>query len=114
MRFEKQKLAKMIDEIASYCLLKGASKLKIDLTTENDRHLIHVEAQNVHISEQDFKNMQKKISSHREVEIEEFFWSLAGDSLTQDELSLVASMTDQAEATLKDHVLTIRLLRLIK
>lgn len=114
MRFEKKKLAKLIDEIASYCLSKGACSLTIDLKTEEDRHLIHVEAKGVSISARELKQVQEHISSHREVEMEEYYWSLVGDSVTQDELTLVASMTDVANATLEGDLLKIELMRLIK
>lgn len=114
MRFEKKKLAKMIDELSSYCLNKGATSLTINLESKEDRHLIELEARGVHIPDKEFLNMKSNISSHREVEMEEYCWALAGDSLTQDELCLVASMTDQAEASLTEDRLSIRLVRMIK
>lgn len=113
MRFEKKKITKMIDELSSYCLNKGATDIMIHLKKEPDRYLIDVRAEGVTVSERDFENMRKKIKSHREVEMEEYAWSLAGESLTTDELALVASMTDHADATLENQVLTINLVRLI-
>lgn len=114
MRFEKKKLAKMIDELSSYCLEKDAQTIKIELINRPDRHLIHVHAEGVKIAPKEFDNMHQRIRACREVEMEEYYWSLVGDCVTQDELSLVACMTDEAVASLEEDVLEIKLVRLIR
>lgn len=114
MRFEKKKLAKMIDELSSYCLAHDARTIKIELINRSDKHLLNLYAEGIKLSEKEFKSMSNKIKADREVEMEEYYWSLVGDCVTQDELSLVASMTDEAVAEMEGDVLQVKLVRLIR
>ena len=114
MRYENKKLSKMVDELSTYCLERNVHKIKIELTNQPDRFLIELYAEGVKMTASELQNLKNILSSHREVEMEEYYWSLAGQGHQSEELGLVASMTDSAEIDLSETNLSIQLGRLKK
>lgn len=114
MRYETKKLSKMVDELSTYCLERNVNKVKVEVINEPDRFLIELYAEGIKMTNSELKNLKDVLNSHREVEMEEYFWSLAGEGHQSDELGLVASMTDSAEIDLNNTTLSIKLVRLKK
>ena len=114
MRYQSKKLANMIDELSTYCLERHSKHIKLELEERSDRILINVEASELEISEPELEKLKKLLNSHREVELEEYYWALAGEGHHGDELGLVASMVDCAEIYVENNILYIKLVRLKK
>lgn len=112
MRYENKKLANMIDELSTYCLERHSKHIKLEMEEQSDRILINVEASELDIDPEELAKLKSLLNSHREVELEEYYWSLAGEGHQGDELGLVASMVDFADIYMENNILYINLVRL--
>lgn len=96
--YENKKLSKIVDEVLTYLLDKNATDINVKIERMEKYTSIKTRSLNVDISERELKDLWNYLNStHREVEMEEYYWSLAGEGSASDELGLVAIMVDIAE-----------------
>jgi hypothetical protein len=98
---EKQRIAKIINEMTLFFYSMGATNISTNIRTEDDETVITLES--------DFKGDQKKnieklvkcMKIPKQEGMEEYFWGLTGECNIDTELSVVGMMTDRTEMEIK-------------
>ncbi|MGL4345455.1 MAG: hypothetical protein ACRCTE_09675 [Cellulosilyticaceae bacterium] len=111
MRHEIKKVAKMMDELTTFCLEHGAHDVKLHIRNEADKEVITVDAWPIEDMEATTERMQDLLSYPRECEMEEYYWELAGETEHVDELGLVGNMIDEAHIEYDDTHIHVELTR---
>lgn len=111
MRHELKKIAKMIDELSTFCLEHDADDIHINIKNLPDKEVIAVTAH--HISDIDtvVNNLRDYLSYPREREMEEYYWELTGETDSCEELGLVGAMIDEARIDYNEEKLYIEVIR---
>lgn len=111
MRHEIKKIAKMIDELTTFCLEHRADDIQISIKNLPDKEIIAVTAYHINDIDEVVNNLRDFLSYPREREVEEYYWELAGEADSCTELGLVGSMIDEARIDYNQEQLYIELIR---
>lgn len=111
MRHEVKKISKMVDELTTFFLEHEAKRLNIKIDNLEDKEVITVEAVALDNLDLCVENLQCFLSYPRECEMEEYYWGLAGETETSEELALVGTMTDEANIGYEDDKILLELIR---
>src|SRR6056297_2157620 len=98
---EKQRIAKIIDEMTMFFFSMGAKDISTNINIGPDETVITFES--------DFKGDQKKkieklvkcMKIPKQEGMEEYYWSLTGECNIDTELSVVGMMTDKIDMDIK-------------
>ncbi len=112
MRQEDVKIMKVIDELGTYFLHSySATALDITLVKEEELFRVSMRVEGVHIAQETFQSLQKKLSQPRSPELEGYYWQLTGEKEDASELRLVAMMCDTIIMNYTEPVITLELIR---
>ncbi|MEF9959417.1 MAG: hypothetical protein RR448_03030 [Niameybacter sp.] len=111
MRHEVKKISKMVDELTTFFLEHQARSLDIKVDNLVDREVITVEAIALDDLKLCVKKLQSFLSYPRECEMEEYYWELAGETESSEELGLVGTMIDEANIGYDDEKIQLELIR---
>ncbi|MHC1749804.1 MAG: hypothetical protein AB9856_16150 [Cellulosilyticaceae bacterium] len=114
MRYEIKKITKMLNELSTFCLEHDADDVSIRIKRTEEKITIIVEAVGITNMEETIKNLKDFLSYPRELEMEEYYWELAGEMQRHEELGLIGAMVDEAKIDYKDDHIYIELLRFKK
>lgn len=112
MRHETRKIAKIIDELTTFCLEHGAEQIGITIKNEEDRTCILLEVSHLNNIEKTILRLKEVLSYPCERELEEYYWELAGESDSSEELSLVGTMIDEVTIDYDEEMIKLELIRL--
>ncbi|MDA3732327.1 hypothetical protein PBV87_12600 [Niameybacter massiliensis] len=111
MRHEVKKISKMVDELTTFFLEHQAQSLEIKINNLVDREIIMVEAIALDDIALCVKRLQRFLSYPREREMEEYYWELAGETDSSEELGLVGTMIDEANIGYDEEKIQLELIR---
>lgn len=111
MKYEIQKISKIVEELIDFFYSHSTKKVNISLDDTGDVFIIEVQSDKVICSDNKIKKLRELLNVQRQREIEEYYWQLAGSDLEGDEYNLVGMMVDEAEIDFNDSFLKIRLVR---
>lgn len=111
MRHEVKKISKMVDELTTFFLEHEAKSLNIKIDNLIDREVIIVEAVALDDIKLCVKRLNRFLSYPREFEMEEYYWELAGETDSSEELGLVGTMIDEANIGYEDDKILLELIR---
>lgn len=111
MRHEVKKVSKMVDELTTFFLEHEAENLEIKIHNLKDKDIINVEANNLDNTDLCVERLQRFLSYPRELEMEEYYWKLAGDGDSSMELGLVGMMIDEANISYDKNIIKLELIR---
>jgi hypothetical protein len=109
--YETKKIARMMDELSTFFIGRGATQIELSYKAEATKIIITVSAKGIASIEQAVTELRHFLSYPRELEIEEYYWELAGGTTKADELALVGAMTDEAGVTYDDEQICVELIR---
>ncbi|EFM38562.1 hypothetical protein HMPREF1142_1061 [Peptostreptococcaceae bacterium AS15] len=110
--YENKKISKIVDEAVTYLLGRDATYVGVSIEKGNDKVIVTLVAENVNINNQALDDLKDYLNStHREAETEEYYWHLAGEGRTSEEMALVAIMVDEAQIYYEDKKLKMVFLR---
>ena len=112
MKLEFEKKMHIAGDLLSYCHMKGADEFHIDMSSANGVTVFKIKASPADISAEETEQLIEMLNMPRDKELENDYWTLAGESENFTELALVGAMTDSADMEYSDKVLTITLKRL--
>lgn len=98
MKHTKLKISKIVDELMNYFFYMGASDIQINVQETNEYFKIYCKS-NYSAGDKSLKKVQKLVkllNCTKHEDMEEYYWTLAGDCDVSNELSLVGMMTDEA------------------
>ena len=114
MKVKKMKIiSKIVNEIASFYLEKGAKDVKIDITENEQKngYIIYTHGI-VNLTDSELKDIKKSMEIHQDVEYSEY-WELIGEGETSEELTLVARICDSIHINYEDGVLELILNKIL-
>ncbi|UFH65165.1 hypothetical protein KQH81_00950 [Clostridium cadaveris] len=111
MTHDRQKNIRILDELTSYCYLKGAEHISINLDVDNDLITFTLKCYVPNITKNDIDYLETSLNVPRCHEMEEYYWELTGDTEGENELSLVGMMIDSVDIILEEDILVIEVKR---
>ncbi|ALM74641.1 hypothetical protein [Thermococcus barophilus] len=108
---EPKKIAKIVDELVTFCLRHGAKKLSIHIEDEGDAFRIHLHVDRINRDDPLVKELTKLLSLPKHDEISEYYWTLVGEVEEDTELSVIGMMTDRAEIKFENNSVSLTLYR---
>ena len=111
MRHEIKKIAKMVDELTTFFMGHHPKSLNIKIQDLPDKEIIKVEAEKLDHQEECISDLKQFLSYPRECEMEEYYWELAGETDSSEELGLVGTMIDEATIGYDEEKVVVELIR---
>lgn len=111
MRHEYKKVARIVDELTTFFLEKGAKDINLDIKVLEGKEIITIKAYPVEQIERVIEDLQKMLSYPRESELEEYYWELAGECDYSSELAIIGGMIDTASIDYDDDSICLELVR---
>ena len=105
MRFHKNRIINIVEEILNYLFSIGVSDIHMDIIDKETKYeiIFTCNIKDVDISKIDV--LSEKLNCEKVEEIEEYYWGLTGESQFDNQLSLVGMMVDDFEIkTVKDNL----------
>jgi len=94
---EVKKDVKIVDEIMTFFINRGYHNITIQIDRDKKSSVIIFKLPFGEESKKLFQTMTTEINQHSEVEIEECYWQLLGESDSEYELGLLGSIVDNIE-----------------
>ena len=114
MKHDIKKVAKIADEVLTFCLLHKSDRTRMDVKHLPDGFVVEIEAFHIDITDEKVARIEEYLNVHRQDEVAEYYWQLAGEIDDENELSLVGMMTDDYKLEFTEESLVITLIRKCK
>lgn len=95
MKHEKIKVTRIIDELVNYFLNLGCIEIDINIKDYDRYYEISFMLNRKFITDYELCKLKKLLSIGKQEEMEEYYWSLAGDCDVDTELTIVGIMSDR-------------------
>ena len=105
------KSLKLITELATFVFKAGGSEFDVHFKEKDQEIKISIESRIENLNLSNLRESLKGLNTERQSEVEEYYWELAGESNTSEELTLVGMMIDNAEYSYDDDILKITVYR---
>lgn len=111
MKFKREKLIKIMNELLHFCLSIDMKDLDIKLSSYPNRGEVTVSGYSYNPPIKRLKELEHILNAPRQEELEEYYWSLLGDGHGMQELEMVGTLVDNGKITYEDEILTIYVCR---
>lgn len=111
MKYEIQKITRIIDVIVDFYMSHQAKNLDMSLDDTGDKYILNFESENIVCSEKTANGLNKLLSAGRQPEVEEMYWQLGSNDVEGDEINLVGMMIDEVKIDYNCPHLKIMLVR---
>lgn len=111
MRFRREKLIKLMNELVIFCLEIGMKELDIKFNSQLDRGEVTVSGYVENPPLKELEDLEHILNAPRQEELEEYYWVLIGDGHGMQELEMVGILVDNGSITYDDKILTIHIVR---
>jgi len=111
MIHEKQRIAKIINEMILFFFSMGATNISTDIRIEDDETVITLETNFKGNQKENLDKLVKCMKIPKQEGMEEYYWGLTGECNIDTELSIVGMMTDRTEMEIKGEALKMVLYR---
>lgn len=111
MRYKREKLIKIMNELVNFCLRINMKDIKIDFSCREDWGKISVEGHCANPPLERLEGLEYILNSPRQEELEEYYWNLVGDGHGHQELEMVGTLVDSGSIEYKDNILKISICR---
>lgn len=111
MKNKKQRIAKMAEELILFAYKYGAEDLDLKIISEKSETIIKIRATNIDLDDETIESIRTLLNMPRSMEMEEYYWTLTGESYTDSELSLIGAMSDDCQINFENKILEIKLIR---
>lgn len=111
MRFKREKLIKIMNELVNFCLEIDMENLDINFRCDRNRGEITVSGHTENPPMKRLRDLEAILNAPRQQELEEYYWVLVGDGHGYQELEMVGTLVDSGSITYEDEILTIYIAR---
>ncbi len=111
MQHETKKITLIINELMTMLLANGAEDIDVNIKRVTGKTQITLIHRNCHYSETLIDKIRHNLNNPRQSEVEGYYWQLVGENDSYDELHLVGAMVDEAEVSLSQGDLYIKISR---
>lgn len=96
MTNERMKTIKVVDELIAYFFSHKVNELSIDVHYGREQVKIMLQGKCPERPD-DLSQLDEVLNAPRQEELEDYYWSLLGESITQHELNLLGSLVDSGD-----------------
>lgn len=111
MRFKKEKLIKIMNELVNFCLQIKMEELDIKFICKENEEVITVSGYAENPPLDRLNDLETILNAPRQQELEEYYWGLVGNGCGYQELEMVGILVDSGRIDYKDKILTIHIER---
>lgn len=111
MKFKREKLIKIMNELVKFCLQIDMKDLDIKFAFHKDKGEVTVSGYAENPPMKRLKDLESILNAPRQQELEEYYWILVGDGHNYQELEMVGTLVDRGSITYENNILTIYVLR---
>lgn len=112
VKHNKKRICRITDELMTYLFTMGATDITVNVKEDERQFIIKIRSDFVEFTDQEVNRLFQRLNIERQVEMEEYYWELAGESDVDTELTLVGMMTDKGEINfIDDNTIEITLFR---
>lgn len=111
MIHEKQRIAKIVNEMTLFFYSMGATNISTNIQTEDEETIIKFESNFKGDQKKHIEKLIKCMKIPKQESMEEYYWGLTGECNIDTELSVVGMMTDRTEMEIKGDIIKMVLYR---
>ena len=111
MKFKREKLIKLMNELINFCLGIDMKDLDIKFSCHKDRDEITVSGYAKNPPMKELQDLEEILNAPRQEELEEYYWTLLGHGHGMQELEMVGTLVDNGSITYEDKILTMYICR---
>lgn len=111
MKYEREKLIRIMNELVNFCLRINMKDLDINFSSHDNIGHITVEGYCSNPPLERLKDLEYILNSPRQEELEEYYWNLVGDGHGHQELEMVGTLVDAGSIGYEDNILKISISR---
>jgi hypothetical protein len=111
MKHERLKVSKMVAELMNYLFYMGSTYIDIKYQETDEYYEIICKSNFEHDCEKKIEKLNKLLKTSKREEMEEYYWTLTGDSDVANELALVGMMVDKCKVQYEGNDIKITLYR---
>jgi len=111
MQHEVKKISRIVDELTTFFLKEDTDEVGFRIKKSPDKTVIELVDYNTHFNEESINEIREVLNVQRQIEIEAYYWQLAGETDLGEELLLIGTMVDEAIVEKVDGNLNIKLIR---
>lgn len=111
MHHEMKKVTVIVTEMMTMLMLNGAREIDIKIKRTDIGTEFTFTHYDCHYDEDFIDRLEYNLNTQRQYEVEGYYWQLAGEDESGDELHLVGAMIDEAEIKKDEENLHIHLIR---
>ena len=104
MKYKREKLIKIMNELVNFCLHINMRDLKIHLNYNEYMGEISVECYCANPPMERLEDLEYILNSPRQEELEEYYWNLVGDGHGNNELEMVGTLVEIGRASCRERV----------
>ncbi len=109
MKHFKKRITKIVDELITYFFSIGATNININVEEKTDHFEILLKCNYCTKNKTKIDRLSKHLQCEKQMEVEEYYWELAGSSDVDNELALVGMMVDDAKINIEKDSIEIML-----
>ena len=111
MQHEVKKISRIVDELTTFFLKEDTNEVEFKIKKDKNESIIEIIDYNTHFDQESIDRIREVLNVQRQMEIETYYWQLAGEADEGEELLLIGAMIDEAIVEKKDGNLKIKLIR---
>lgn len=111
MKFKREKLIKIMNELVNFCSQIDMKDLDIKFSCHKDKGEVTVSGFSDNPPIRRLKDLEDILNAPRQQELEEYYWMLVGEGHGYQELEMVGTLVDNGSITYEDKILTIYICR---
>lgn len=90
-----KRLTRIIDELISYFFTLNATNITVQINEQETRFEVTLSCNYSLEKDNKVKELYDSLKTSRQIEMEEYYWELAGECCDEFELSLIGMMIDE-------------------
>lgn len=112
MKHHKKRIAKIADELITYCFFMGAKDINVNIEEKDDCYKIKMVSNYLKSESEKVKKLVKLLDCPKQVGVEEYYWELTGEGDVNNELSLIGMIIDKLKIKhLEDNYIEISIIK---
>jgi len=111
VRHEVKKICRIVDELTTLFLRRDTNEVDFKIIVNDNESIIRIVDYNTRFSDNYIAHLSLTLNRQRQLEIEEYYWQLAGETDQDDEITLIGAMIDRAIVEKRDGHLYLELIR---
>lgn len=112
MKLRYERSVRVLNDIMGYCHLIGGDRMRVDFDMRDRTTHIIIQTEVPGMTQKRLTELDKLLNIPRQREVEQYYWTIAGEEEIDNELGLAGMMIDQAVITYENDLLSIDVLRI--